>query len=157
MKISLYNIGTTDSDYLNNGINEYIKRLQHFVEFSVRDIPGVRQSKGMDPQTVKRLEGEKLKKILTGSDVIILLDESGKELSSRGLADWLNKIMNSGPKQVSFVSGGAFGFSAEINRISDFKLSLSKMTFTHQMVRLIFTEQLYRAFTILKGMKYHND
>jgi 23S rRNA (pseudouridine1915-N3)-methyltransferase len=157
MKISLYNIGKTDSTYLQKGIDDYTKRLQHFVDLSVYDISGIKQSSGMDPETVKRKEGEKLKKFMTKSDLIILLDEAGKEYSSRDLARWLNKVMISGPRQISFVTGGAFGFSEEILRLSDFKLSLSKMTFTHQMVRLIFLEQLYRAYTILKGMSYHND
>jgi 23S rRNA (pseudouridine1915-N3)-methyltransferase len=157
MKINIYNIGKTDSAYLQQGINEYAKRLQHFVDLSVHDIPGIKQSSSMHPDIVKQQEGKKLEKMMKKSDVIIVLDKSGKEYSSRGFAEWLNKIMNSGPKQISFVSGGAFGFSDEIIRLSDFKLSLSKMTFTHQMVRLIFIEQLYRAYTILKGMNYHND
>jgi 23S rRNA (pseudouridine1915-N3)-methyltransferase len=157
MKINLYNIGKTDSAYLQQGINDYTKRLQHFVDLSVHDITSIKHSSSMSPDIVKQKEGKKLEKALTKSDLIILLDESGKEYSSRGFAEWLNKIMNSGPRQISFVSGGAFGFSDEIIRLSDFKLSLSKMTFTHQMVRLIFLEQLYRAYKILKGMNYHND
>ncbi len=157
MKISLYNIGNTDAGYLQQGIEDYTRRLGHFTDISVFDLPNVKTSGAMSPETIKRNEGQKLKKVLTKSDLIILLDESGKEYSSRGLAEWLNKIMNSGPRQISFVSGGAFGFSEEIMRMSDFRLSLSKMTFTHQMARLFFLEQLYRAFTILKGMKYHND
>lgn len=157
MKISLYNIGKTDSAYLQQGIDDYLKRLKHFVDISVYNIPGIKQGSSMSPEIIKRKEGEKLVKKMMKSDLIILLDESGKEYSSRGLAEWLKKIMNSGPRQISFVSGGAFGFSDEIIRLSDYKLSLSKMTFTHQMVRLIFLEQLYRAYTILKGMSYHND
>ena len=150
-------MGKTVSGYLQEGIDDYSKRLSHYVDISVQDIPNVKQSSTMSTDVVKQKEGERLQKILTKSDLIILLDESGKEYSSRGFAEWLNKIMNSGPRQISFVSGGAFGFSDEIVRLSDFRLSLSKMTFTHQMARLIFMEQLYRAFTILKGMNYHND
>lgn len=157
MKINLYNIGKTDAGYLLQGIEDYTRRLGHFTDISITDLPNVKQTSSMSPDAVKHNEGQKLEKVLFKSDLIILLDESGKEYSSRGLAEWLNKIMISGPKQISFVSGGAYGFSEEIQRMSDFKLSLSKMTFTHQMVRLIFLEQLYRAFTILKGMKYHND
>jgi 23S rRNA (pseudouridine1915-N3)-methyltransferase len=111
----------------------------------------------MNPELIKRKEGEKLEGMLKKSDLIVLLDELGKEYSSRGFAGWLEKTMNSGPRQISFVIGGAYGVSKEIVQLSDFRLSLSKMTFTHQMVRLIFLEQLYRAFTILKGMSYHND
>jgi 23S rRNA (pseudouridine1915-N3)-methyltransferase len=157
MKINLYNIGKTDPAYLRQGIDAYTKKLQHFIELSVIDIPELKQTKGMDPAFIRRKEGEKLSKTLTKSDLIILLDETGKEYTSRGLAEWLNKVMSSGPREISFVSGGAFGFSDEIIRKSDYKLSLSKMTFTHQMVRLFFLEQLYRTFTILKGMNYHND
>lgn len=157
MKITVYNIGKTDSTYLKQGVNEYIKRLRHFVEIAVHDLPDIKQTGRMNADFIKRKEGEKLEKRLTKSDLIILLDESGKEYTSRGLAEWLNKVMSSGSREISFVSGGAYGFSDDIIRLSDFKLSLSKMTFTHQMVRLIFLEQLYRAFTIIKGMNYHND
>lgn len=157
MKINVYNIGKTDSTYLKQGVDEYIKRLRYFVEISVYDLPDIKQTGGMNADFIKRKEGEKLQKRLTKSDLIILLDESGKEYTSRGLAEWLNKVISSGPREISFLSGGAYGFSDDIIRLSDFKLSLSKMTFTHQMVRLIFLEQLYRAFTIIKGMNYHND
>jgi 23S rRNA (pseudouridine1915-N3)-methyltransferase len=157
MKISLYNIGKTDSVYLQQGIKDYVSRIQHFIDLSVYDLPSIRQSRAMSPEIVKRNEGQKLEKALVKSDMIILLDESGKEYSSRGFAEWLNKTMRSGPKQISFITGGAYGFDDEIIGRSDFRLSLSKMTFTHQMVRLVFLEQLYRAFTILKGMNYHND
>lgn len=157
MKISLYNIGRTDSAYIQQGIEDYLRRIKHYVEISVIDLPDIKQSGRMNPEIVKQKEGQKFEKLLSKSDVLILLDESGQEFTSRGLAEWLNKVMNSGPREISFVSGGAYGFSQNIVRLADFRLSLSKMTFTHQMVRLIFLEQLYRAFTILKGMNYHND
>ena len=157
MKFKLINIGKTDIPYLQEGINEYESRIRHFIDFTVTDVPGIRATAKMSPELIKKNEGIELKKALIKQDFIVLLDERGIVMSSRKFAEWLNKIQSQSFKQVAFVSGGAYGFSEEIYSLAQQKIALSIMTFSHQMVRLIFTEQLYRACTILKGMKYHND
>jgi 23S rRNA (pseudouridine1915-N3)-methyltransferase len=157
MKFTLFNIGKTDIPYLLEGINEYESRIRHFIDFTVVDVPGIKVTAKMSADSVKKKEGTKLIKELSKQDYIVLLDERGSEMSSRKFADWLDKLKTQSFRKVAFVSGGAFGFSDEIYSLAQQKLALSKMTYTHQMVRLVFTEQLYRACTILKGMKYHND
>jgi 23S rRNA (pseudouridine1915-N3)-methyltransferase len=157
MKFILYNIGKSDADYLIDGINEYHLRIKHFIDFSITDLPAIRRGRNFTAETYKQKEGEIIRKATSKSDIIIILDENGTEYDSRGFAEWLNKIMNQGAKQVAFVTGGAYGFSEEIHIIADYKISLSRMTFTHQLVRLVFMEQLYRACTILRGLPYHND
>ncbi len=157
MKFALYNIGKTDTDYLLKGIEDYCNRIKHFIDFSVIDIPDIKSGNKMPPELVKKKEGEGLIKALSKQDVIILLDENGTEMNSRKFAEWLNKLQTQSYKQVAFVSGGAYGFSKEIYILAQQKISLSKLTYTHQMVRLVFVEQLYRACTLIKGMKYHND
>lgn len=157
MTIKLITIGRTDQAYLQQGIHEYIGRIMHFANISVVELPNVRQTKNMKPNEVCRREGEVLQRELSKSDVIILLDEKGKQYNSREMASWFNKVMVSGPREISFVCGGAYGFSEDIYKLAHYLISLSKLTFTHQMVRLIFLEQLYRCFTMLKGIPYHND
>jgi 23S rRNA (pseudouridine1915-N3)-methyltransferase len=157
MKFTLYNIGKTDSKYIKEGIGDYLKRIGHFIDFAFVDLPDIKQKKNLSPENIKQKEGEMLLKYLTKTDIIVLLDEEGTEYSSRGFSEWLNKLINQGNKQVSFVTGGAYGFSEEVFRKAHFKISLSKLTFTHQLVRLVFVEQLYRACTIIKGIPYHND
>jgi 23S rRNA (pseudouridine1915-N3)-methyltransferase len=157
MKFQLYNIGKTDTDFLATGINNYLERLKHFIDFSIIDLPVLKQGKNLSAETYKQKEGEIIKKAVIKCDIVVILDENGTEYDSRNFAEWFKKIMNKGVKQVGFVTGGAYGFSDEIYKIADYKISLSKMTFTHQLVRLVFIEQLYRACTILKGLPYHND
>ena len=157
MKFTLYNIGKTDKSYLHRGIEDYCARIKHFIDFSVIDIPGIKSGIKMPPEIIKKKEGEVLLKALSKQEIVILLDETGTEMNSRKFAEWLNKLQLQSYKQVAFVSGGAFGFSQEIYNLAQQKISLSKLTLTHQMVRLVFVEQLYRACTILKGMQYHND
>ena len=157
MRIKLVTIGKTDQSYIRQGILEYMRRLEHFVNISVEELPDVRNTKNMSNAELQRREGEILQRGLSGSDVIILLDEKGQSFSSREMAAWLNKILISGPRELAFVCGGAFGFSEDIYKLAHYLISLSRLTFTHQMARLIFLEQLYRSFTILKGMPYHND
>ncbi len=157
MKFTLYNTGKTDVPYLLEGIEEYCNRIRHFVDFTILDIPGIKSGRKMSPEIVKKKEGEILKRVLSKYDIIILLDENGTEMNSRKFAEWLNALQTKSYKQVAFVSGGAYGFSEDIHKLAKYKISLSKMTYTHQMVRLIFVEQLYRAYTLIKGMKYHND
>ncbi|MGD2036107.1 MAG: 23S rRNA (pseudouridine(1915)-N(3))-methyltransferase RlmH [Bacteroidales bacterium] len=157
MKFTLFNTGRTDASYLREGIEDYSRRIRHFIDFTIVDVPGVRSAGKSPPETIRRKEGENIKKVLRGKDFVILLDEKGIEMGSRKFAEWLNKIQSLSYKQIAFVTGGAYGFSEDIHKLADLKISLSKMTFTHQMVRMIFTEQLYRACMILKGMNYHND
>lgn len=157
MKLILYNIGKTDIPYIGRGIEEYKKRINHFVNFSIADITAVKHTKNMSPAELTDKEGELILNAVMGNNLIVLLDENGKEYTTREFSDWLKKIMDQSVKKVAFVSGGAYGFSESVYRASHQKLSLSKMTFTHQMIRLIFTEQLYRALTIIRGIPYHND
>jgi 23S rRNA (pseudouridine1915-N3)-methyltransferase len=157
MKFVLYNVGKPGTGYLIEGMNEYHQRIKHFIDFSITDIPAIRQGSNITAEIFRQKEGEIIKKAIIKSDIIILLDENGTEYDSRGFAEWLGKIMNKGAKHVAFVTGGAYGFSDEIYKIADYQISLSKLTFTHQLVRLVFMEQLYRACTILKGVPYHND
>ena len=157
MKLTLYNTGKTDITYIGQGIEEYKKRINHFVDFSVVDLPAVKHTKNMSPAELTDREGELILNAVTGNNLLILLDEKGREFSTREFSDWLKKNMDQGIKKVAFISGGAYGFSEKVYQAAHQKISLSKMTFTHQMVRLIFVEQLYRAFTIIRGIPYHND
>jgi len=157
MKVTLFNIGKTDKLFIKEAISDYHKRIGFFVDFSIVDLPDVKLAKNMNPQQIKQKEGEALMKFILKADICILLDEKGVEYTSRGFSEWLTKILNQGSKHIAFVTGGAFGFSEEIYKLAHYKMSLSKMTFTHQLVRLVFVEQLYRSFTIIKGIPYHND
>ena len=157
MKITLLVIGKTDAAYLKEGLNEYLKRLKHYVNFEIVVIPDIKKAKNIGIENQKKREGEL---ILTKKGVgkeIHLFDENGKTLSSRELAQFLEKKMLSGLKELVFVIGGPYGFSDEVYKNASSKISLSRLTFSHQMVRLICTEQIYRAFTILKGEPYHHD
>jgi 23S rRNA (pseudouridine1915-N3)-methyltransferase len=157
MKFQLFNIGKPDTDFLAAGINNYSERLKHFIDFTIIDLPVLKQGKNLSAESFKQKEGEIIKKAIIKCDIVIILDENGTEYDSRSFADWFNKIMNKGIKQVAFITGGAYGFSEDIYKMADYKISLSKMTYTHQLVRLVFMEQLYRACTIIKGLPYHND
>ena len=155
MKIRLLVVGKTKEKEIQSGIDEYLKRLTRYINFQMEVIPDVKVSKKMSSGEVKNLEGKEILKRLD-KDVLILLDEKGKEFTSVGFAKWIeNQQMNS-TKQLTFLIGGAHGFSEEVYQRATSKIALSKMTFTHQMIRLIFIEQLYRTFTIIKGEKYHH-
>lgn len=155
MKIRLLVVGKTKEKEIQSGINEYLKRLTRYTNFQMEIIPDAKVSKKMSSGEVKNLEGKEILKRLD-KDVLILLDEKGKEFTSLGFAKWIeNQQMNS-TKQLTFLIGGAYGFSEEVYQRATSEIALSKMTFTHQMIRLIFIEQLYRAFTIIKGEKYHH-
>ena len=157
MKITLLVIGKTDAAYLKEGMNEYVKRLKHYVNFNIEIIPDIKKVKNRNVENQKLREGDLiLSKNLAGKE-IHLFDEKGKMLSSRELSVFLEKKMLSGLKELVFVIGGPYGFSSEVYQKATSKISLSKLTFSHQMVRLLCTEQIYRAFTILKGEPYHHD
>lgn len=155
MKIRLIWVGKTDETYLKQGFEKYSERLKHYCSFEIVEIPDVKG--GLQADVQKKKEGEMIIKALGALDRVFLLDESGKEYSSREFAGFIQKQNNSGIKGLCFVIGGPFGFSQEVTDKAEGKISLSKMTFSHQMIRLFFAEQLYRAHTILKGEKYHND
>lgn len=156
MKITLLAIGKTDDKNLQTLINQYTKRLKHYVPFSFEVIPDIKNVKNRSESLQKKAEGQEILKRLQPADALILLDENGKQYSSVSFSQFLQKKMNSGLKNLTFVIGGPYGFSDEVYERANGKLSLSKMTFSHQMVRVFFIEQLYRGFTILRNEPYHH-
>ncbi|MCK0109364.1 23S rRNA (pseudouridine(1915)-N(3))-methyltransferase RlmH [Flavobacteriaceae bacterium S0825] len=156
MQITLLAIGKTDNKQLQQLIDGYTKRLGFYIKFNLEIIPDIKNSKNLSEAQQKQKEGDLILNKVNTSDVLILLDENGKQLDSIGFSNYLQKHMNSGIKQLIFVIGGPYGFSQEVYQKAQGKLSLSKMTFSHQMVRLFFIEQLYRGFTILKNEPYHH-
>ena len=156
MKITLLAIGKTDYKNLQTLINQYTKRLKHYVPFSFEVIPDIKNVKNRSEALQKKAEGQEIIKRLQPADALILLDENGKQYSSVSFSQFLQKKMNSGLKNLTFVIGGPYGFSDEVYERANGKLSLSKMTFSHQMVRVFFIEQLYRGFTILRNEPYHH-
>ncbi|MGV8091783.1 MAG: 23S rRNA (pseudouridine(1915)-N(3))-methyltransferase RlmH [Mangrovibacterium sp.] len=157
MKIKLIVIGKTDQPYLQDGINIFNKRIIHYLPYEFQIIPDIKSTKKLPESQQKEKEGCLLLAQLSQGDELILLDEHGKEFSSAGFARFLEKKMLGGTKTLVFAIGGPYGFSPKVCDAATLKISLSKMTFSHQMVRLIFTEQLYRALTILKGEPYHHE
>jgi len=157
MRVKLICVGKTNFDYIEKGCLIYQDRLKHFTSFEMLFVQDIRNTKKMPVNEVKRKEGIAILKSLDKADKLCLLDEKGSSYTSEGFAGFIEKQVNFGVKQLVFVIGGAFGFSEEVYQRADFKLSLSKMTFSHQIIRVIFLEQLYRAFTIIKGIPYHNQ
>lgn len=157
MNIRLLSVGKTDHAAIQTLLDEYAKRLGFYVKFDLEIIPDIKNSKNLSEQVQKEKEGEMILKKLQNSDELILLDENGKQFSSVDFSDYLQKKMNSGLKQLVFVIGGPYGFSDAVYQRANGKISLSKMTFSHQMVRVFFVEQLYRAFTILRNEPYHHQ
>lgn len=157
MKIVLLAIGKTNAKYLQEGIEQYIKRLCHYVPFEFKILPDVKSTKGLTHEKQKELEGQMMLNSIQTGDVVVLLDERGKEMTSRDFATYIDKKMVNVSKNLIFVIGGPYGFSAEMYERANEKLSLSKMTFSHEMIRLFFIEQVYRAMTILRGEPYHHD
>lgn len=156
MNIKLIVVGKTDIPYLQTGIDEYTSRLRHYCDFELVIIPALKNLGKASPEEVKEQEGRLILKQVEKADQVVLLDEHGKELSSVGFSEWLQRQMNAGTRTLAFVIGGAFGFSPDVYAVAQHKMSLSQLTFNHQMVRLFFLEQLYRAHTILRHEKYHN-
>ena len=157
MKIELAVIGKTSIGYLKQGIDEYIKRLKHYVPFEIKYIDDIKNTKNISEDQQKRTEGAKILSLLDKSDFVVLLDEQGKEYTSIQYSSYIPKRMLSGAKKVVFVIGGPYGFSQEVYDRANDKISFSKMTFNHEMIRLIFTEQLYRAYTIINHEPYHHE
>ncbi|WP_417362185.1 23S rRNA (pseudouridine(1915)-N(3))-methyltransferase RlmH [Galbibacter sp.] len=156
MNIKLIVVGKTDDANLIDLIAQYTKRLSHYVNFSIEILPDIKQTKNLSESEQKAKEGAQILAKITAGDMLILLDENGKQFTSVDFAAELQKRMNSGIKQLVYVIGGPFGFSDEIYQKAQGKISLSKMTFSHQMIRLFFIEQLYRGFTILRNEPYHH-
>jgi len=156
MQIKLLAIGKTDNKQLQQLMDDYQKRLSHYIKFSLEIIPDIKNVKNLSEAQQKQKEGELILSKVSKSDALILLDENGKQMDSVGFSQYLQKHMNSGIKQLVFVIGGPYGFSKDVYQQAQGKLSLSKMTFSHQMVRLFFIEQLYRGFTILRNEPYHH-
>ncbi|MES2416925.1 MAG: 23S rRNA (pseudouridine(1915)-N(3))-methyltransferase RlmH [Bacteroidota bacterium] len=156
MKITLIAIGKTEDKYLIEGINKYLSRLKHYINFNILIIPDVKNTKNLTEAQQKSKEAELIIKQTNPADVIVLLDERGKKHSSVSFANYLNKQMVGSVQHLIFIIGGPYGFDESIYKRAGTSISLSDMTFSHQMVRLFFVEQLYRAFTILKNEPYHH-
>ena len=157
MKIKLLAIGKTDNKQLIQLISEYQNRLKHYIKFEIEVIPDIKNVKNLSTSQQKDKEGALILSKLQNTDQLILLDDKGKEFTSIEFSNYLQKKMNSGIKQLVLVIGGPYGFSDTIYKKSTGKISLSKMTFSHQMIRLFIVEQLYRGFTILKNEPYHHE
>lgn len=157
MNIKLIVVSKTDEKYLQQGIDIYVSRLKHYVNFEMVVIPALKDQKGATAEEIKEREAMQLLKQVEKCDRVVLLDEHGAEHSSVGFSQYLQKQMNAGVRNLAFVVGGAFGFAPSVYAAASDKVSLSKMTFNHQMVRLFFLEQLYRAFTIIRHEPYHNE
>ena len=156
MQIKLLAIGKTDNKQLQSLIEDYQKRLGHYIKFSLEILPDIKNVKNLSESQQKEKEGELILSKTQVSDKVILLDENGKQMDSMAFSSYLQKHMNSGIKQLIFVIGGPYGFSDAVYQRANGKLGLSQMTFSHQMVRLFFIEQLYRGFTILRNEPYHH-
>jgi len=157
MNIRLIAIGKTDNKNLQSLIDDYQKRLSFYIKFDLEIIPDIKNVKHLSESQQKEKEGELILSKITTTDQLILLDENGKTFSSLAFSEEMQKKMNSGVKTLVFVIGGPYGFSETIYSKAHGKISLSQMTFSHQMVRLFFIEQLYRGFTILKNEPYHHQ
>ena len=157
MKIQLILIGKTDTSYLMEGIKEYKNRLVHYIPFEMEVLPDIRNTRNLSEAQQKEKEGEMILKALQAGDHVVLLDERGKEFTSLQFASYLEKKTLTLAKRLVFVIGGPYGFSEAVYKAASEKISLSQMTFSHQMIRLIFIEQLYRAMTILRGEPYHHS
>lgn len=157
MKILLVAVGKTTTKFLADGINEYCRRLSRYIPFEIKYVGDVRNTRNLNATQQKQKEGETILSMLAPQDYVVLLDEHGREFTSKDFAAYIERKMQSIPKQLVFIIGGPYGFSPDVVARSNEKISLSKMTFSHEMVRLFFTEQLYRAMTIIKNEPYHHE
>lgn len=157
MEIELLTVGKTTIRFVIDGIEEYTRRLKHYIPYSIRTIPDIKNTSKMDQAKQKEEEGKKILEAVSNSDYVVLLDERGRQYSSMEFSAFIEKQMVAGRRKVIFVVGGPYGFSKAVYDRADSLLSLSKMTFNHEMVRLFFTEQIYRAMTITRGEPYHHE
>ncbi len=157
MKISLFVVGKTNHNYLSPGIDDYTKRINHYIPFNIQYIADAKNTKNLSQAQQKQAEGQNLLNAFDKSDYVVLLDERGKEFTSKDFSSFIEKKMQTVAKRLVFVVGGPYGFSEDVYQRANEKISLSKMTFPHDLIRLIFTEQLYRSFTIINNEPYHHD
>lgn len=157
MKTILLAIGKTTDKNIQTMVSDYAQRINHYSGFDIQCLPELRNTKSLSEQQQKLMEATLLKGFFQSGDYIVLLDEHGRQRTSSQFATWLEKRINASPRRLIFVIGGPYGFAPEIHQMANEEISLSPMTFSHQMIRLIFTEQLYRAHTILKGQPYHHE
>lgn len=157
MKITLMAIGKTDDSYILEGLEKYLKRLKHYIKFEMVIIPDLKNTKNLSEDEQKSKEADLFLKNITNSDYVVVLDERGTEMSSINFSDFINKRMIASVPNLVFLIGGPYGFDQSIYQRANYKISLSKLTFSHQMIRLFFVEQVYRAFSILKGEPYHHE
>ena len=157
MKIVLMTVGKTTTDYLRKGIEMYTARINRYMQFELNELPDIRNTKSLTEAQQKEREGELILSALQPSDAVVLLDERGREMTSREFADDIDRYGIRGTKRLVYIVGGPYGFSGKVYDRANAKLSLSRMTYPHEMVRLFFTEQIYRAMTILRGEPYHHD
>lgn len=157
MKIVFLTVGKTEDAYLKEGIDKYVKRLKHYTKLEVVELDALKNTKALTPEQQKVKEAEMILKKISPLDHVVLLDENGTELSSKQFATYLDKKAIASTSTLVFIVGGPYGFDQTVYARANDKLSLSRMTFSHQMIRLLFTEQLYRAFTIIKGEPYHHE
>ena len=157
MKIKLLQIGQTKTNEIQRLVEDYQNRLKHFIPLEVINLPDIKNTKNLTEGQQKSKEAELFQKHLNTSDWLVLLDEKGKSLTSRGFAKFYQDKMNAGIKNLVFLIGGPYGFADEIYKMANQKISLSAMTFTHEMIRLLFIEQTYRAYAILNNLPYHHD
>lgn len=157
MKITLLTVGKTDKDWVRQGLDIYVSRLKHYIPFNIVEIPELKNVSAFSKDQIKSKEGELILKNIRPTDDVILLDEKGKEYTSVEFARIIQDKISYAGKDIVFIIGGAYGFSEAVYQRANSKLSLSRMTFSHQMVRAIFVEQIYRAFTIMRGEPYHHE
>lgn len=157
MQTTLIVIGKTNDERFRTIIDEYVARVNHYMPFNIEVIPELKNAKNLSFEQQKEREAELLQKSLKAGDYVVLLDEHGRERRSMEFAQWMQKKMSAGPKRLVFVVGGPYGFSQQVYDLSQEKISLSQMTFSHQMIRMLFVEQIYRAMTILNNEPYHHE
>lgn len=157
MQIKLIHVGKTHKDFLIKGEQEYMNRLKHYIKFERIEIPDIKNAKNKTVDQIKQEEGKLILEACKGAQPVFILDENGKQRSSEEMASWMQEQFNRGGKYLTFVIGGAYGFSDEVYQMAQGKISLSKMTFSHEMIRMLFLEQIYRAFTILRKEPYHHS
>jgi len=150
-------VGKTTDKRFEAITNEYVERIRHYVPFAIEVIPDLKNTKGLSQSEQKQREGELILRSLQAGDYVVLLDEHGSERSSMDFASWMQKKMSAGPKRLVFIVGGPYGFSENVHKRGNEEISLSRMTLSHQMVRMFFAEQIYRALTILNGEPYHHE
>lgn len=157
MEVSVISVGKISSEWINAGISMYESRISRYIKYSPVIVPDLKNAKTLSKENIKEDEGKLILNELSQSDFVVILDEKGKEFNSREFAEWIQKQMNTGMKRLIFVIGGPYGFSNKVYERANSKIALSKFTFTHELAKLVLTEQIYRAFTILKNEPYHHD